>query len=493
MPSDYISIPLVAQLKYILNSKIFSEDGNYYTYIELSIETKIPKDSICTITLTDNDNDYLSECIGQNHTSLKCKIDSGITNKKLYIKKDKMDSATITWSGITVNQNLFPIELTYVHAYNYNDVANDKTFTVLVQKDSDDNTLVNDLILPIKVHQQVNIKISPTYYYDRINIVPCVYNNQFLYCTWRPIGEHIDVDKDLFSLELESSGDLIEWKNPGLKDMDLTKSYDLKFKKLLFCEYDELNEYYKYSIELQESAKKGDIVVTELKINDADFIDYGICTVKETKVLECHTPCMANGGDSDKIIILKDKSKGNIYWRTSLSEDKQIYPNTIVYVNVDKIYDLKFNTNKWEFKIKYENTMTSSDNKLIDIFIDKTTSSTASCSKIADKNELQCVSDLLTNNQLITLNSDSKDDHIILYNLRHYKIPLTSTLELVSSSGLKYSNNDWSFNLKVKNNDNGFIIPSGTTFSVDILYDTDKSELAFCTEEGTRENNILSL
>ena len=491
--SDFISIPLVAPLKYVLNSKIFSEDGNYYTYIELSIDTKVPKDSICTITLTDNDNDYLSECIGQNHTSLKCKIDSGITNKKLYIKKDKMDSATITWSGIIVNQNLFPIELTYVHAYNYNDVANDKTFTVLVQKDSDDNTLVNDLILPIKVHQQVNIKISPTYYYDRINIVPCVYNNQFLYCTWRPIGEHIDVDKDLFSLKLESSGDLIEWKNPGLKDMDLTKSYDLKFKKLLFCEYDEENKYYKYSIELQESAKKGDMVVTELKINDADFIDYGICTVKETKVLECHTPCMANGGDSDKIIILKDKSKGNIYWRISLSGDKQIYPNTIVYVNVDKIYDLKFDTNKWEFKIKYENTMTSSDNKFIDIFIDKTTSSTASCSKIADKNELQCVSDVLTNNQLITLNSDSIDGHIILYNLRHYKIPLTSTLELVSSSGLKYSNNDWSFNLKVKNNDNGFIIPSGTTFSVDILYDTDKSELAFCTEEGTRENNILSL
>lgn len=493
MPSDYISIPLVAQLKYVLNSKILSEGGNYYAYIELSSETKIPKDSKCTITLFENGNDHLSECIGQNHTSLKCKIDSSIANKNLYIKKDKIDTATVTWSGLTVNQNLFPIKLTFVHVYNYKDIANDKTFTVLVQKELNDNTLVNNLIIPIKVHQKVNIKISPLYYYDRINIVPCVYNNQFLSCTWKPNGEHIDETKDLFSLELLQSGDLIEWKNPGLKDIDLTKSYDLQFKKLLFCEYDATNMYYKYSIELQGSAVKDDMVVTELKINNADIIDYGICTVKETKVLDCHTPCMANGGDSDKIVLLKDKSQGNIYWRTSLSADKQIYPNTIVYVNVDKIYDLKYSSSKWEFKIKFENTITSSDNKLIDIFIDRTTSSTASCSKVADKNELQCVSDISDNTKLITLNSESSEEHILLYNLRHYKIPLTSTLELVSSSGLKYSNNDWSFNLKVKNNDNTFNIPTGSTFSVDILYDINKPELAFCTEQGTRDNNILSL
>ena len=64
-------------------------------------------------------------------------------------------------------------------------------------------------------------------------------------------------------------------------------------------------------------------------------------------------------------------------------------------------------------------------------------------------------------------------------------------MEFINSPGLKYTNNNWSFTLKVKKTQNSDI-PIGSTFSIDILYNTNKQELAFCTETA-RNSDILTL
>lgn len=81
---------------------------------------------------------------------------------------------------------------------------------------------------------------------------------------------------------------------------------------------------------------------------------------------------------------------------------------------------------------------------------------------------------------------------IRLIDLKPDGIPLVAQLEFESVSGLKYSNKEWSFTLKVKNTQN-LNIPSGSTFSIDIIYGTGNTqELAFCTE-NTRSDNTLTL
>ena len=101
-----------------------------------------------------------------------------------------------------------------------------------------------------------------------------------------------------------------------------------------------------------------------------------------------------------------------------------------------------------------------------------------------DGSALKCSADtnIPTNYQLVKLGTDTTDDALRIYNIRHYGIPLTSTLEFISSSDIKYSD-EWSFTLQAKNSNQNFIIPTGSTFSVDILCDSTQ-ELAFCTLSG---------
>ena len=63
-------------------------------------------------------------------------------------------------------------------------------------------------------------------------------------------------------------------------------------------------------------------------------------------------------------------------------------------------------------------------------------------------------------------------EYIRLIDLKPDGIPFVAQLEFESVSGLKYSNNDWSFNLKVKNNDdnlNGENNPNNNKDSYHIL------------------------
>ena len=151
--------------------------------------------------------------------------------------------------------------------------------------------------------------------------------------------------------------------------------------------------------------------------------------------------------------------------------------------------------NSIEVNIKISNRhIHLTEEKAVDILIDDA-ANTANCKDDTSGNFIYCKVNAAsqTNTQLIKLNSQNTDENIYIANLENYGIPLLSELELIEGTDMKYDEG-WSFILKVKNNKVDFNIPIGSTFSIDIKYNTDKEDLAICTETGsTRSNNEINL
>ena len=112
---------------------------------------------------------------------------------------------------------------------------------------------------------------------------------------------------------------------------------------------------------------KNDTYVMDILIKDAE--SYGVCRYKEVKTLECFTSVKCRNND-DNIIVLKTRKRGNVGW-TDLSIDTVIYPKNYSFAEVNVIYDLKYNINKWEFKIKYNYISDFLGIKKIDILVEE--------------------------------------------------------------------------------------------------------------------------
>ena len=493
MTNDVTPIILTDSFDFYYANKIIQEEGQKYFYIELASSSKVPKNSKVLIDILIDDTKKISNCFGYNQTTLKCEIDSSedITNKKVYIAKEKTSSSTLAWKNLQENQYLFSSKLTYIHAYNFklDPTTFHYKFTIIAEGDE---TFKNNIIYPVKINRKVNSKIGSNIY-DKIYYASCKNIDGFLLCD----SARVFPEKDTYHLMLLASGDTVEWTNPDNYNIDEALSYVLYYKELLMSQYDETNKYYKYSFELTQSITSLipiETIIMDLKINNED--SYGLCIEKKTntKIIECHTPKL-DKTDNDQIFIVKTAKYGNVDWHGTLNENIKIYPYNYITASVSKIYDLKFNSNKWEFKILMEDSLTLSEEKKVDILVDNIQNSASCTVSTSDNKILHCINDQATQNkdQLIKLKLEKNPNtqYIHLININHVGIPLIAQLEFINSSGLKYTNNNWSFTLKVKKTQNSDI-PIGSTFSIDILYDTNKQELAFCTETA-RNSDILTL
>ena len=206
IPNDPMPITLTADLKYFYAHKIFEENGKNFFYIELDSTTKVPNEAICIIDIIIDNSNQLSNCFGINQTTLKCEIDTNenLKKKKVYIAKDKTSESTITWTNLKGNQILFPIELTYIHAFGLY-VLGGTSIKILASG----KELKNGYILPVKV------KIAKKGNVENINIaeIPCECEYNVLICSTSKSG--FRADRDIIYLELEEKGNPIEWTNPG--------------------------------------------------------------------------------------------------------------------------------------------------------------------------------------------------------------------------------------------------------------------------------------
>ena len=490
MPEDIMPITLVSDLKFFYANKIIKEKGRNIFYIELDQSTKIPKESICTIDIIINSENRISNCTAQNHTTLKCEIDSNdnVNNKKVYIAKDKTPFSSITWTNLNINQNLFSMKLTYIYSFN---------FTSLPYTTADFNIIAtglelkNDLIIPVKFNQQRNAKMG-TMTYEKIFNISCECKNYILNCHLF-CGTGFYDDKDKYFLMLREQGDTIEWNNPGnISNIIGQHIYNLYYDNFIYCYYDEKNNYYIFSISLERSVDNINIYyIIDLKINEED--SYGVCSPKDARTLECFSNIMTRN-NVDKVLISKNRNIGNSIW-VGITDRIQIYPNNYAFADCSKIYGLQYdNSNKkWEFNIKYDYITTFAGSKEIEILLG-TEEKTANCEVTDSSNKIvTCSSGVLSEPVLIQLNDKYvSNEHLCLYNLKYDGIPLVASLEFQSAYDLKYEDG-WSFELKAKIL-GGANILQGSTLSVDIIYDTNKQELAFCKEKNINNvNNEITL
>ena len=492
MPNEIMPIPLTANLKYFYANKIIKENDKNIFYIELDQSTKVPKESFCTIDIIIDNENELGNCLSQNHTTLKCEIDTNIdlTNKKVYIAKDKSLSSSITWTNLIENQYLFPINLTFIHAYNFRDVPYTNAYFQIIAAGKE---LKNNLIIPIKIWQLRNAKISSTILYEKVMDISCECKHYVLFCHWYN-SKGIYADKDKYYLKLNEKGDTIEWNNPGDYDyIPERESFALHYNNLIYCYYDEFNNYYKYSLQLSSNSDHTGTQIMDLYINDEHI--YGICNITQEnkRQLECYTPYMPRN-NNDRISFQNGydtiNGLGVIDWR-DISTEQIIYPNEFDFADISKMYDLKYNIDKWEFKMKYDYISDFEGTKKIVISVSDEDGE-ADCVKESDT-IIKCSSETLSNDKLIQINNKFKsNDYLCLYTNNNFKIPLASTLELINLYKLKYENN-WSFELKIKSTE-GLIFPRNSSVTIDIIYDDNNNkDLAFCDEINRDSNTIILL
>ena len=491
---EKIPLNLETNLTFYYATRVEKNSERKYIF-SIDIDTYIPIYSQCTVDILYGNQKDISICIADYYW-LDCEINEEKylpNTNNIYLSKTKSTMSSITWDNLSQDQILFPVKLEYVYAYHkiYSDDINDNdednySINILINENNKEN---KNLIFTVKFLyiQKKNSKEIYDFF------VPCYKKNLgILNCKIR----NFDEDRDFIILANGNNG-LIDWINPNNYTYDKTDLYIINYNNLFYCVYDEINNYYTYEIKIQfeDNNNKPEQFAMDLLINEN--YTYGICTIidKSGNIYDCHTPKIQKEENHIIKIINGSPINGNTELR-HFPNNFIIYPNNSTLVNASHVYDLTFdkNINKWEFKIEPLNSVLIEQYKTLDILIDDNLD-TANCKTNNNNNNIiECIvnSNIQNNNQLIKLSQDYIfKDNIYLSNIKQYNIPLLSRFEFISASNLKF-NKVWSFNLIVTYSDNTFMIPTGSIFSIDIIYDSNKNDLAFCTEKE-KDNDKLTL
>ena len=161
----------------------------------------------------------------------------------------------------------------------------------------------------------------------------------------------------------------------------------------------------------------------------------------------------------------------------------------LITLKFDKIYDYKFDNNKWIFKIE----VTAEDdaalivrdglNVTVALFREPNDYYTASC--IFDGSILSCGNDYINQyyddlyyfvfqKSVGSVTWSNKQDE------EKAKIPLEIELTHVLSYYLAYKESKWTFKMTVKPSEVG--IPAKSLITIDILYDENQNTIAECDE-----------
>ena len=299
--------------------------------------------------------------------------------------------------------------------------------------------------------------------------------------------------KELYIIGGGTDG-IIDWISPNKYTYDKNELYILKYKNILICFYDDINNFFNFTIEIEYNDNQYNIdqFMLDLLVNNNNYT-YGFCKKSDNynKKFNCYSPNI-DKNSNNKIKIKNNIQKyGNTKLQNIPNDELTIYPNDLIYIKPSKIYGLKFSFNKWEFYIEPLNKVQFDGSKKLYILKDSI-QVYADC--IKDNTAIKCVVNSASqqNNQLIKLRTYYINfDSIYLVSDFDF-IPLLVEFEFINSSGLKYNNNCWSFSLRVKNSDDTFIIPSGSAFSIDIKSENNSDDLAYCTERN-RNGNELTL
>ena len=481
-------IEITLNYHYCTNIKLVEEKYIFYCHFHKS--TPMPRYSEGTIDILVEDEPSISYCTAVDFYNIKCEIKpEDYKPEKNFVSYKKTRKSTITFNYLNENQYLFPIELEFFQAYNSKEGILETLypFNMLVKGDKLKEGLRFDVVIN---HTEKDNSHSFE------ENAPCEIYGGVAFCWWYNYNYKIDFVLDNYNLLLRSDGDNIKWKNPGSYNFMEDLWIRLKYIELISIEYNSVNERYEFSLKVE---KDSEMDISQYSIVLDLFIDhgpkYGHCLINsdDNTIINCNTDKIKYK-KARKIELLNRQYIGNVIW-TGVNQNITLYGANYYNILSDKIYDLKFQDNKWTFIIKPLGIIPFEGTKQLDILINEN-QGLADC-KINNDNLVVCEvnSDGIQNTDLIRLNTDNtnSETEIQMYYPENDGIPFNINLEFIQAYDLIFDNekDNWFFKIKAII-ENDISIPDGSTFSTGILY-SGKEDVAFCSQEGNIENKIIIL
>ena len=496
---ESLPILLVTSLNYHYCTTVKLIEEKYIFYCHFHTTTPIPRHSEVIIDIRVEDRLSTSYCKAEeDFYNIKCELkQEDYKPQNIFVSSKKTRQSTVTWNYINIDQYLFPIELEFFQAYNSNGgiLLPQYPFTMLAKG----SKLIDGLKFDVVAKNEANAKCSGEKYYFEEK-VPCEVYGGICSCWWYSIYNKVDYECDKYYLLLRNDGDDIKWTNPGNYDFMEDLSLSITYKSLISINYNMENERYEFSLKvlLSDDCSKYNIILDMIIGKHPNYAHCQINSENNT-IINCSTG-KVKYKKATIVELNSQHSLGNVIL-SGFSGTKILQGENVYYVLSDKIYDLKFVSNQWKFIIKPKNIMPFDGTKQLDILINEEPG-LANCNINNDNNDnlLICVVDSNSqlNTDLIRL-YDNKDSEvpIQLIDIRNDGIPFNINLEFVQAYDLKFDREkeNWFFKIKAKIVDN-IVIPEGSTFSTGFIYESTKSigqGMAFCTQDGNKENDIIIL
>ena len=490
-----VSILLETSVNFHYCTHIELIEGKYIFNCHFHKSTPMPRYSEVIIDILVEDKPSISYCKAVDFYNIKCEIkQEDYKPQNNFLSSKKSRKSTLTFNYLTENQYLFPIELQFIEAYNSQKgiLLTQYPFVMLAKGDKLKDGLRFDVII-MHFLKDDNINLEEK--------APCEVYGGVIFCWWYSYNTKVDYELDTYYLLLRKDGDDIKWVNPGNYNFMEDFWIVLQYINLMSINYNLEKEKYEFSLKVQKK-NEGDIskyhIILDLYIDMQPT--YALCDFSQDSdsIINCETNKIKYK-KATKIELVNRQVLGNVIW-TGFTKNINIYGENYYYIMSDKIYDLKYETNKWKFIIKPLNITPFEGTKELDILINED-SGYANCN-INNDNLVICevYSDEIKNTDLIRLCKDNTESEteIKMYDVHNDGIPFNINLEFIQAYDLIFDNEkkNWYFKIKAKIN-NDIIIPDGSTFSTDIIYEKIKGEInedvAFCSQDGNIENNIIIL
>ena len=486
-----VNILLMSAVNFHYCTHIELIEGKYIFYCNFHKSTPISRYSEVTIDILVEDRPSISHCVATDFYNLKCEISQeDYKPQNNFLSSKKTRKSTLTFNYLTENQYLFPIELEFVQAYNSKsgEFLTEYPFKILAKGDKIKDGLRFDVVV-MHVINSKNLNLEEK--------AACEVYGGVFFCWWYSYYTKIDKNFDTYYLLLRNDGDDIKWINPGNYNFMEDFWIRLRYINLISIDYKPENERYEFSLKVE---KKNTEDISQYNIILDLYIykqpTYALCFFNEydDSIINCNT-AKTKYRKATIIELINRQNLGNVIW-TNINGNITLYGTEYYYILSDRIYDLKFESNKWKFIIKPLNIIPFEGTKQMDILINDD----PGYAKCNINNEglviFEVDSDGIKNTDLIRLYKDNTESEteIQMYNVQNDGIPFNINLEFIQAYDLIFDNEkqNWYFKIKAKVI-NDPIIPEGSTFSTDILYENNKETVAFCSQMGNIENNIILL
>ena len=493
---ESIPITLVITLEYNYCTDVRLENGKHIFYCNTH-SNSIPVTSESYVGISIDGKETTSLCLGFEQTVLKCEInEEEYTSPNIYLLKDNIENSTVTWKYLYKDQYLYPIKLDFFHAYDGKKGSQaEYTSRYLFKILAHGKKLKDKIKTGVQIYQIGNGKLPGNQGREYFSMtVGCEQAYGILFCYWYHIGYGINPELDEFYLTLNEKGNQIEWSNPGKKYIqEKDFPFTLNYNKLNYITFNNEKKCFQFSFIGSGDYNSDSKLILDLFVSGG--VSHAFCIPKENNEIFCYSEVNYLYKPEHTLKIRTERELGNVIWNNTSQDFYILNANDYIFIEVSKIFDLKFDSNIWKFKIKPKTNINFSGSKTFGVLIGGK-DILANC--IINNGVLECSINSAGQDktQLVKLNKiNDYKGQIQIMNFENEGIPFNINLEFVNAYDLEYDymdNEEWSFRINVKNIYNTYI-PIGSTFSVDISYDNNNDELAFCTQEGESQNNIITL